>query len=145
MISYLLLISSIGLIYAFDPPCSTCKFFIPHKVNPDLGLCGMIQDKIYLNNNEFMVKNLALHCRNNENLCGKSGFLHESNYNSKVENYEYIQSLCCGELTDEKDLEELEQIEKDLVDIFQKMRKHNTKKIYKTSKEIYKLFKKNKE
>ena len=40
--------------------------------------------------------------------------------------------------------DELEELEKEFFELFQKMRKHNTKRIYKTSKDLYKLFKKNK-
>ena len=151
MISYLLVLSLINLIYAFEPSCTTCKFFVPHQTNPnpDLGLCKMFKDKIYSNKNddEVLINNLAVHCRNNENLCGKSGFLYESINNKNddpLENYEFYDNFCCGEFTDKKDLEELDKIEKELFDIFEKMRKHNTLRIYKTSKEIYKLFRKNK-
>jgi hypothetical protein len=149
MISYLLIISLLNLIYAFNPSCTTCKFFVPHQTNPnsDLGLCKMFKDKVYYvkNDDEVLINNLAVHCRNNENLCGKAGFLYEpinSEYDT-VENYEFFENLCCGEFTDKKDLEELDKIEKELFDVFEKMRKHNTLRIYKTSKEIYKLFKRN--
>jgi hypothetical protein len=50
--------------------------------------------------------------------------------------------MCSVEFTNEDDLKELEKIEKDVLDIFQRMRKHNTKRIYKTTKDLYKLFKK---
>jgi hypothetical protein len=52
--------------------------------------------------------------------------------------------MCYGEFTDKKDLEELEEIEKEILEMFQKMRRYNTKTVYRTSKDIYKLFKKNK-
>jgi hypothetical protein len=107
----------------------------------------MFQDSIYHNNKQELVKNLAIHCRANENLCGKSGFLFESNDDDKsqrFENYEYIKSVCSNEFVEAADLKELEQIEKDLVEIFQRMRRHNTKMLYKTPDQIYKLFKKNK-
>jgi hypothetical protein len=145
MFNYLLFISLISFIYAFEPSCSTCKFFIPN-LKPELGLCSMFQDKIYVNDEERLVKNLALHCRSNDKLCGKSGFLYESiNINEKFENYEYFNNLSSGEFIDKNDLQELEEIERDLVDVFQKMRKHNTKRIYKTTRELYKLFKNKKE
>lgn len=142
------LISLINLIYAFEPSCKTCKYFIPNEIDPttDLGLCKMFQDKVYYDNTDVLFKNLAIHCRNNENLCGKSGFLYEpiNSYSEILGKYENMEDLCSSEFIDQKDLEELEKIERDILEIFQKMRKHNTMRIYKTSKDIYKLFKKNK-
>ena len=150
-----LFVTLIQLIIAFEPSCTTCKFFIPHETNnsPDLGLCTFFKDKVYYDNgNEVLIGNLAIHCRKNENLCGKSGFLYEpindiNNKNDKNDNeifekYENVKNLCCGEFTDKKDLDELEKLEKDMLEIFQKMRKHNTMRVYKNSKDLYKLFKK---
>lgn len=140
MFRYILLISLIRFLYALEPSCTTCKHFVPNIKKPELGLCSMFQDKIYINKKPKLVKNLALHCRIDESLCGKPGYLYESRF----ENYDYIKSLCYDEFTGYNGLEELEQIERDLIDVFQKMRKHNTKRIYRTSQEIYKLFKNNK-
>lgn len=145
MFRYMLFISLISFLYAFEPSCSTCKFFIPNLKKPELGLCSMFKDKIYVNNEERFIKNLALHCRSNENLCGNSGFLYEHiNINEKIDNYEYVKNLTCGEFVEETDLKELEDIERDLINIFQNMRRYNTKRIYKTTKELYNLFKNNK-
>ena len=146
MFLLLTILSFIRFLYAFEPACTTCKFFIPHKSSPDLGLCNVFKEKIV--NNVFMLKNFADHCRNDENLCGKSGFLYEPinefevNDNLLTEKREIISNLCCGELNEQKDIEELEQLEKDFIDIYQKMRSHNTKRIIKTTKDLYKLFKK---
>lgn len=145
MFNYFLFITLISFIYAFEPPCSTCKFFIPKTNKPELGLCSMFQDKIYVNNQEKLVKNLAIHCRSNENLCGNSGFLYESANNKQFEKYGYIRKIYGDEFMEETDLQELEDIERELISIFQKMRRHNTKRIYRTTKELYKLFKKDKD
>jgi hypothetical protein len=99
----------------------------------------MFEDKIYDKTKEHTIKNFAVYCRNNENLCGKSGILYTA-INQKFEKYEYIKSLCNGEYSDVKDLEELEKLEKELVDTFQKMRKHNTNTLYKTTKKIMNKF-----
>jgi hypothetical protein len=105
----------------------------------------MFKDTIYHNDKKTIVKNLAIQCRNNENLCGKSGFLYEPiNKEKKFKNYEYIKSFKQDISLYEDNLKEVEQIEKELVDIFQRMRKHNTITLYKTSKEIYKLINKKK-
>jgi hypothetical protein len=136
---YFLLFCLFGAVRSFEPSCITCKFFIPNSLNPDFGLCRMFEDKIYDKSNEHSINNFASYCRNNENLCGKSGTLY-SPINKKYHYYEYMNDLCNGEFTDVKDLEELERLEKELVDTFQKMRKHNTNTIYKTSKKIINKF-----
>ena len=51
--------------------------------------------------------------------------------------------MCCGEVNEKVEIEEYEKIEKELSNIFQQIKKHNTKKNYKTTKDLYKLFKKN--
>ena len=147
MFQYYLFFTLFVYVFAFEPSCTNCKFYVPNTIRPDLGLCNMFQDSIYHNNKQKLVKNLAIHCRANENLCGKSGFLFESNDDDKsqrFENYEYIKSVCSNEFVEAADLNELEQIEKDLVEVFQRMRRHNTKMLYKTPDQIYKLFNNNK-
>jgi hypothetical protein len=124
------------MVFSFEPLCSTCVHFIQNKngVN-DLGLCKMFLDDFSLPNKKFMY-NFAAHCRNNEHLCGKSGFLYEPNTElvsmkldtNIVYDYDEISNRCCGEVN-EKD--ELEQLEKDFFEIFQKIKKYNTARIYK--------------
>ena len=105
MINYLLLITLLKVVFSYEPCCSTCKFFIPNSIKNELGLCSMFQDKIFINNQEMFVKNLAIHCRSNEKLCGKSGYLYEENdLIKKVENYEDILNLCNSEYVEENDL-----------------------------------------
>lgn len=149
MLTFVLLFTIFNIINSYEPSCSSCKFFISNPNNNDLGLCSMFNDKLYLNNGVFLMKNLASHCRNNENLCGKSGFLYEPvSENKETENYEYIKKLYCEEIINDKTLDELEDIEKEMVEVFHKMRRHNTRRIYKSSQELYKrLYKlfKNKE
>jgi len=138
----LLILSFIGLIYGFEPSCSTCKFFIPHQTNADLGLCNVFKETS-INNN--LLKNFAIHCRNDEKLCGKSGFLYEQkdeNEDLLNQKKEMINNLCCGEVNEKEDIDDLESLERELVDIYQKMRVHNTKRLYKTTKDLYKLFRK---
>ena len=52
-----------------------------------------------------------------------------------------INNRCCGEVNES---DEIEQLEKDFFDILQRIKKHNKKKIYNTSKDLYNLFKRNK-
>jgi hypothetical protein len=141
-IVYLLMVL-INTVYSFTPSCSTCNFFIPNNLNPDLGLCNMFQDKLYNKEKSVLVNNMAVHCRRDENLCGESGFLYESNKTNLnkevIENYEYIKSMCSGEFVEEDALTKLEHLELEMVSAFQKMRRHNKKIIYKNFKNIYKL------
>jgi len=146
MIAIYILLSLFGLIYSFNPECSTCKHFIPDKKSPVFGLCNMFQDTVYQNNEKTLIKNLAIHCRNNEQLCGASGFLYEpiqsDNVKQSFEHYEYMKTICSQEYVDENDLDELENLEKEMIDVFQKMRRHNKKIIHKKMGYLYSLLKK---
>lgn len=140
-----LLIVLLTSVYSLKPSCSTCKFFIPNNDKPELGLCNMFQDKVYNKENNILVNNLAIHCRRDEKLCGESGFLYESDKTAQsehMENYEYIKNVCSGEFVEDDDLTKLEQLEIDMVSVFQKMRRHNKKIIYNNAKNMYKLIKK---
>jgi hypothetical protein len=135
MICYLLLLYLINNVYSFEPPCTTCKFFIPNTLNTNLGLCRLFQENIYDDNNkEYIVNNVALQCRNNQILCGKEGKLHQS-VNTKFKNYEYIRRITNDEYEYEKDWKNLENTEKELVEIFKQMRKDN---IYRKTKDFMK-------
>jgi hypothetical protein len=132
-----------ALAFSYEPSCSSCKHFIPHfKNNNDLGLCKMFKTTPYPDTN-ILISNFAVHCRNNENLCGKSGNLYEPDseiiQKKFYDDYEELNNRCCGEVNEKYELEELE---KEFFELFQKIKKHNTKRIYKTSKDLYKLFKK---
>ena len=144
MVYIILLLTSLVFIYSYKPSCTNCKWFImPNNgINADLGLCSKFKDTIYDKGVEKVIYNFATHCRNNENLCGKEGLLYEENNETKQikMDYEDLNNRCCGEVN-EKD--EIEQLERDFFEIFQRIKKHNKKTIYNTSKQIYKLFKKN--
>jgi hypothetical protein len=134
-------------MFSYEPSCSSCKYFIPNiKNNPDLGLCKMFKNTPYLDTN-IVIYDFAVYCRNNEKLCGKSGYLYEpieANEENIRKNfsddYEELSNRCCGEVNENYEIEELE---KDFFELFQKIKRHNTKRIYNTTKELYKLFKKN--
>jgi hypothetical protein len=143
MLLYLLLLSFVSNIFSYEPSCSTCKFFIPHvNGNKELGLCKMSKNTPYLDKN-VIVYDFALHCRNNENLCGNSGFLYEPDDETIkkdfIDDYEELNNRCCGEVNERNEIEELE---RDFFELFQKIKKHNTRRIYKSTKDLYKLFKK---
>ena len=155
MLPYLLLFSLLHILVAFDPPCSSCKHFISNKRGTlDLGLCKLFTIKVSPKEDALSLPNFALRCRNDEELCGKNGFHYEDkNQNNSssavsstdepdvalVNELDDLQNRCCGEVNED---DEIEQLEKEFFEVFQKIKKHNRKRIYKTSQELYKLFKK---
>ena len=149
MLPYLILFLLMKISFAFEPSCTSCKYFIPHSRQIDeLGLCKMFTNNLYdkEKNRDINIANYAYHCREDEKLCGKAGFLyeHKDSENKKAElqlrnDLIELNNRCCGEVNE---TDEIEQLEKDFFEIFQRIKKHNTKKIYKTTKDLYKLFKK---
>jgi hypothetical protein len=132
-----------ALVFSYEPSCRSCKHFVPNfKNNPDLGLCEMFKNTPHTNT-DVLIANFAVHCRNDENLCGKTGIFYEPDYEIINKNfyndYEELNNRCCGEVNEKYELDELE---KEFFELFQKIKKHNTKRIYKTGKDLYKLFKK---
>lgn len=147
---FFLLGSMVRQVSAFEPPCTSCKYYIPYKDTTDGGLCKMFKNtaESTLGNNMFF-HNYAIHCRTDSNLCGQSGVFYEKAADV-VDGEEPIivdQPVDLPKPTwklyvDEE--EELEQLERDFFELYQKMKKYNTKKIYKTTRDLYKLFKKEK-
>jgi hypothetical protein len=93
----------------------------------------MFPDVVYYNNERMLQKNIAVHCRKNENLCGESGFLYEqikmqqqcNNKYKKQNNNKYIKKMHVYDLVKNKTLKEIDKLEKEMVDVFQKMKRHN--------------------
>lgn len=110
-ICYLLLLL-INLSKSLTPSCKTCKFFIPSKIGDNLGLCSMFPDAIYNKKKEVQLKkNLAIYNRNDENLCGKEGYLYEAIENNVYNSYEdYINNIYLNNIVKKTKLEELENI-----------------------------------
>jgi hypothetical protein len=156
MIFFVTIFLVLNYILAFEPSCSSCKFYIPSNTNnPELGFCRMFKNTCYHKGAQVLLPNYAQHCRENEHLCGKTGVLYEANAditkesNKKfdqedkdiIDDFNEINNRCCGEVNENH---EIEQLEKDFFDILQRIKKHNKKKIYNTSKDLYKLFKRDK-
>jgi hypothetical protein len=153
MLIYILVVCFLNLVYSQNKQCSSCKYFIPHiNKNPDLGLCGFFKNKLYDNTN-LIIYEYAVHCRNNQRLCGNDAYFYEEidNTNNKtndidntkmIELYDNLNNICCGEVNEKNEIDEFDKLERDFFDIYKRIQKHNTKKIYKTAKDIYKLFKK---
>jgi len=134
-----------------NPSCSSCKWFIPdNRGLNDYGLCKMFKNKYeyQYNNKENVVYEFASHCRSNKNMCGPNGFLFEPIYNYELfenfeeskydffetdeyktisdllEEYDYINNSCCGEVNES---DELENIERDLMNILKRLKKYYEK------------------
>lgn len=145
---------SYSFVSAFNPQlhqsCSSCKWFVPHeKGNEDYGLCSFYKTKYNLQGRETVICEFASHCRKNEAMCGEKGYMYEpiaigdapssSEYRHELkEKYDELSSCCCGEVNQ---VDEIEKLEKEMFEIMQKIKKHNTRTIYKTTKDLYKLFK----
>jgi hypothetical protein len=133
-------------VYAYNPTCISCKNFIPYySGNQEFGLCKMFKNIVYTKGQEKIIHNYAIHCRNDENLCGKSGYLYEAmvdedmSFIKQQENeFNELNNRCCGEVNE---TDEIEELEKEFFEIYQKIKNHNKKRIYKTTTDLYKLFK----
>jgi hypothetical protein len=146
MLFYILLLTIINYSISFNPDCASCKWFIPHKKeNTDYGLCGFYKNKYDLLGKDMTIYEFATHCRNNESMCGEKGYMYEPNdetYNETTKELkskmEELSNRCCGEVNETS---EIEQLEKDMFEIMQKIKRHNKKYIYRTTNSLYKLFK----
>jgi hypothetical protein len=80
--------------------CKNCKYFIPFKRNQlhDFGFCKIFPLTVKEEDNSIFLYELTMIGRNNESLCGKSGFYYtektNNNYTtSKTDNESSIQQL----------------------------------------------------
>jgi hypothetical protein len=101
----------------------------------------MFTNICYDKNKGVAIPNYAYHCRNDENLCGKLGFLyeHKDSENRKVElelknQLIELNNRCCGEVNE---TDEIEQLEKEFFEVFQKIKKHMYQSIYQFYPFIY--------
>lgn len=100
------------------PKCVSCRHFIP-GLRPELGKCGAFRSQV----GEWTLPEFAVHSRNNEFQCGKSGYLYE-NIPTKPK-------------PEKENPEEEKAFESAL---FGEMKRYNTRHVY-TPKELYQLLK----
>jgi hypothetical protein len=143
MLLSLFLLSIISLVIGFKPDCFNCKFYIPHDINSDLATCQRFKDFSPCKENYKLINKLAINCRQNEDLCGINGKSYQESPENKqfVDDLENLTNRCCGEVNE---TDEIEQLERDFFFILQKIKKHNKKRIYNTTKDLYKLFRRSK-
>jgi len=82
--------------------------------------------------------NYKLYCISNDNDNQSLQF----NKNKAEEIKERLNNLCCGEVNENYEIDEYEKLEKEMLEIFQKMRKHNLKTAYTKLNSLYNLFNK---
>ena len=126
MVPFILFFIFITNVITDLPNCNNCKWFIPNKKIFDNGLCKMVQHKIVKNKKNIILYEYAQHCRDNEELCGKEGFLYEKNkyifnINNIINEIEEIQNRCCGEVNEINEIEELEKDIYNLLTIIKKL------------------------
>jgi hypothetical protein len=129
IISYIILLSLFNVFFSLENPCKNCKFYIPTPIggnNPNLGLCKIFKETNCSDKN-IVIHNFALHCRDDESLCGKDGIFYEPNIN-------YIDVIIDDNQNINDRDEEAEQIKKDFFEVLLKMKKYNMKKFYKIFK-----------
>ena len=156
MIYIITLIALINVIFAYNhiPDCTSCKYFIPNNNgNPDYGLCKMFKNSFNCDGNTVEMFDYASHCRKNSNLCGDNGYLYElkSNDNSNdnlnkddveisgiLEKIDELKNQCCGEVCETNEIDE---IERELFLLFQRLKKYKKKQIENLGKNFYDLIK----
>jgi len=141
MLSIMLMLITMNCIVAFNPLCSSCKWFIPDKMEKnDYGLCGFYKKEYNIKGENHVIYEYAIHCRNNEDMCGKDGINYEKSeiMNEIESDYNEINNRCCGEVNEKNDIETME---KELFDVLQRIKKHNIQMFYKREKDFFKLFK----
>lgn len=128
IISYIILLSLLKAFFSLENSCKNCKFYIPTLIgnNPNLGLCKIFKETPYVDKN-ITIHNFAIHCRNDESLCGKDGIFYEPNIN-------YINDIIDDNTNNHDENDEVEIIKKEFFEVLLKMKKYNTKKIYKIFK-----------
>jgi hypothetical protein len=160
MIYIITLIALVNVILAYNPipDCTSCKHFIPNtNGNKDYGLCKMFKNYFNCDGNTVEMFDYASHCRKNKNLCGVNGYLYESNTNANInypdnnnqvkdeteisgiiEKIDELKNRCCGEVCE---TDELDEIERELFLLFQRLKNHNKRQIEKIGKTFYELIK----
>ena len=93
------------------PSCTKCKWFVPHKLGvEDYGLCKMHKNTYSLRKNmEVSIYEYAKHCRDNQDMCGKEGYLYEE---ASENDNEYQNVIMNDEVVKEDIRKTLKMIEK---------------------------------
>ena len=58
--------------------------------------------------------------------------------NNFLDDYNQLNNRCCGEVNE---TDEIEQLEKEFFEVFQRIKKYNKKRVINSANDLYKLFK----
>lgn len=137
-------------VLAYNPDCTSCKYFIPNNNgNVEYGLCKMFKNSFNCDGNTVEMFDFASHCRKNKNLCGEKGYLYELNTTDNqvkdereisgiLEKIDELKNQCCGEVCETNEIDE---IERELFLLFQRLKKYKKKQIENLGKTFYDLIK----
>lgn len=138
-----------------DKQCNTCKWFVPNKIQPEYGRCGLFKEKIYIADQERLICNFAKHCRVNELFCGKEGRMYETisstlaieekiiafekQYDELINKCDECENDGYGEVNETPDIEKLNKLDEEIekftkegLELLFKVKKFNKKKIMST-------------
>jgi len=146
----LIALININLAYIAIPDCTTCKYFI-HNNNGNYyyGLCKMFKNSFNCDGNTVELFDYASHCRKNKDLCGVNGYLYESKtvdnqvkdekeISGIIEKIDELKNQCCGEVCETNELDE---IERELFLLFQRLKKYKRKQFESFGKSFYDMIK----
>ena len=134
------------------PSCVSCINFIPHQKGVfDLGRCKVFFETFYNDNTNSKIYNFAKHCRENNQLCGKEGYLYDSilQYDTNtslneneifdiISDFNELNNRFSGELNEKHDLE---QGDIDYDKLLLKIKKYNSSFLKNIDEEFYNLIK----
>jgi hypothetical protein len=155
MLFIIIIISFLTALYGLNinkPSCISCVNFIPHKKGIfDLGRCKVFFETFYNDNNRSKIYNFAKHCRENNQLCGKEGYLYESfleedsdtNFNEHelfnlISDFNELNNRFSGEINEKY---ELEQGDDDYSKLLVKIKKYNSSFLKDIDEDFYNLIK----
>ena len=131
MLSYLFLFSLITTIISYEPCYTTYRFVIPNKKSINiLGKYKLFKDIANYRDKSVVLYKFSEHCKNDETLCCKLGEVYEETNDIEkdiINDYKELNNRCCGEVN-EKD--EIEQLEIEFFEIFQRIKNYNKKRNY---------------
>jgi len=131
LLNILLFFILLNYTYSYNPSCNSCKWFIPDKkYDNDYGLCSFYKNSYPLLGSNITIYEYAIHCRDNESMCGHKGYMHEYidaiSISDLSKKYKELVNQCCMEINDKNNLE---QLEREMFEIMEKIKKHHTKNI----------------
>ena len=131
MLLSIILLTIMTAVTSYEPLCSSCKWFLPNKNgNVDYGFCKMNKNSIPNRNSNIVMYDYAKHCRNNDNLCGKSGYLFEENKLNSLVNFDNTNSKKKYNVNEGYYNINEKQYNKEIQQMLKRCKKHNIQNVY---------------